>query len=324
MPTALITGITGQDGSYLADLLAEDGYRIIGVAKPGSSTDRIAHLRDRIELRAVDLLDAIEVHDFLESVRPTEVYNLAGHTFVPTSWQRPELLGDVTAVGAARLLDAIEQVDPGIRFYQASSSELFGNAVEEPQSEVTPLNPRNPYGVAKAAAHAATIDARERRGLFAVSGILYNHESPRRGPEYVSRRITTGVARIALGLADTLAIGSLDAERDWGFAGDYVRAMRDMLRADVPSDYVIATGRLHTVRDLCRIAFGCVGRQYEHHVEVDPALVRPPEAVRLVGDASKAERELGWRPSITFEELIAMMVDADIELLRAAGAPPRA
>lgn len=318
-PTAVVTGIAGQDGSYLADLLVEEGYRVVGIVKPTSSTHRIAHLLDRLDLRSLDLLDEHAVYDLIDSVRPREVYNLAGHSFVPTSWQRPELLADVTALGASRLLDAIEQVDRDIRFYQASSSELFGNAREEPQSELTPLNPRNPYGEAKAAAHATTVDARDRRGLFAVAGILYNHESPRRGAEYVSRRISVGAARIALGMAETLQIGSLDAERDWGFAGDYVRAMRAMLWTETPSDYVIATGVLHSVRDMCRIAFERVGLDHERHVQVDPALLREPERVRLVGDAAKAHRDLGWQPHVTFDELIATMVDADVERLRAVG-----
>ena len=314
--TALITGIAGQDGSYLAELLLERGYRVTGIVRPGTSTDRIAEILDRLELRSADLLDEAEMIGLLESVQPDEVYNLAGHSFVPTSWNRRDMAGDVTALGASRFLSAIKQVDPAIRFYQASSSEIFGNAREEPQSERTPPNPRNPYGEAKAAAHLATTNARDGLGLFAVSGILYNHESPRRGLEFVSRKISAGVARIALGRGDTIPMGSLDAERDWGFAGDYVRAMWLMLQQDAPTDYVIATGLPHTVRDMCRIAFERAGLDYERHVSVDPSLVRAPDAVRLVGDSTKARNVLGWQPEVSFDELIAMMVDADIERLQ--------
>jgi GDPmannose 4,6-dehydratase len=311
--TAVITGVAGQDGSYLAELLLAQGYRVVGTLRASTSLARIDHLRDRIELRTADLLDLGEVTALLESVAPGEVYNLAGHSFVPTSWDKPGIARDVTAVGAATLLDAIRRVDPGIRFYQASSSEIFGNAREAPQTERTPPNPRNPYGEAKAAAHLATTRARDEHGLFAVSGILYNHESPRRGPEFVSRKISDGVARVALGKADSISMGSLDAERDWGFAGDYVRAMWLMLAHDTPGDYVVATGRAHTVRDMCRLAFERVGLDYERHVVVDPALVRPPDAVRLIGDASRAQRDLGWQPEVSFPELMAMMVDADLE-----------
>jgi len=317
--TAVITGVAGQDGSYLAELLLERGYRVVGTVRPTSSLARIDHLRDQIELRTIDLLDAGEVTALIEAVGPSEIYNLAGHSFVPTSWNQPGIAQDVTAVGAATLLDAARRVDPGIRFYQASSSEIFGNAHEAPQSERTPPNPRNPYGEAKAAAHLATTRAREESGLFAVCGILYNHESPRRGREFVSRKITDGVARIALGKADTLPMGSLDAERDWGFAGDYVRAMWLMLQQDSPADYVVATGRTHTVRDMCRIAFERVGLDFEQHVVVDQVLVRAPDSVRLVGDASRAQRELGWRPAVSFEALVAMMVDADLERQRGEG-----
>jgi GDPmannose 4,6-dehydratase len=311
--TALITGIAGQDGSYLTDLLLSKGYTVVGVRRPGNpDLSRIAHVLDRVELREADLLDEGHLVALLEDVRPSEVYNLAGHSFVPSSWDRPDLIGDATGVGAARLLEAIRIVDPSIRFYQASSSEIFGNALEVPQTESTPLNPRNPYGAAKAFAHFSTGNAREHHGLFAVSGILFNHESPRRGLEFVTRKITDGAARVSLGLASSLPMGGLDAERDWGFAGDYVRAMWSMLQAPAPADYVVATGVLHTVRDVCRIAFGRVGLDYEAFVAVDPALVRPPEAVKLVGDASKARGELGWAPSISFEGLIEMMVDADV------------
>ena len=315
--TALITGIAGQDGSYLAELLLEHGYRVVGIHREITSLDRIAHLRDRLELHTADLLHETEITDLIESVRPHEVYNLAGHSFVPTSWDRPDLPGNVTGLAATRLLAAIGRIDPKIRFYQASSSEIFGNALEEPQTERTPPNPRNPYGEAKAAAHRATIRAREQQGLFAVSGILYNHESPRRGPEFISRKISDGVARISLGLSDTISLGSLDAQRDWGFAGDYVHAMWLMLQQDSPADYVVSSGVPHTVRDMCQIAFAHAGLDYEHHVTVDPAFVRPPEAVRLIGDSTKAHRELGWQPEVSFERLLAMMVDADIARLQA-------
>ena len=316
--TALITGIAGQDGSYLAELLLEQGYRVAGVRRaPPGPDDRIGHLAGRVEIAAADLLDEASVVHLLESVAPDEVYNLAGHSFVPSSWDRPDLVGDITGLGAARLLEAIRIVSPSIRFYQASSSEIFGNALEVPQTEATPPNPRNPYGAAKAYAHFSTGNAREHHGLFAVSGILYNHESPRRGLEFVTRKVTDGAARISLGLADTLPMGGLDAQRDWGFAGDYVRAMWLMLRAPQPGDYVVATGIAHTVRDVCRIAFARVGLDYEAHVAVDPALVRPPEPVRLLGDPAKARADLDWTPSISFEALIEMMVDADLDRLRA-------
>ena len=317
--TALITGVAGQDGSYLAELLLDQGYRVVGIRRTAAAADdRIAHLAGRIEIVPADLLDEASVVNVLESVTPHEVYNLAGHSFVPSSWDRPDLVGDATGLGAARLLEAIRIVDPSIRFYQASSSEIFGNALEVPQTETTPPNPRNPYGAAKAYAHFSTGNAREHHGLFAVSGILYNHESPRRGLEFVTRKVTDGAARISLGLADTLPMGGLDAQRDWGFAGDYARAMWLMLQAPRPADYVVATGVLHSVRDVCRLAFARVGLDYEAHVAVDPALVRPPEPVRLVGDASKARADLAWAPSVTFEQLIEMMVDADVDRLRAS------
>ena len=314
--TAVITGIAGQDGSYLAELLLEHGYRVVGIVRPETSTERIEPILDRIELRTAGLLDSADITRLIEGVQPDEIYNLAGHSFVPTSWNRPEMAGDVTALGASSLLATIREVDPAIRFYQASSSEIFGNAREEPQSERTPPNPRNPYGEAKAAAHAATIRARNDLGLYAVSGILYNHESPRRGREFVSRKVSDGVARVALGMADGISMGSLDAERDWGFAGDYVRAMWLMLQQDAPGDYVIATGVTHSVRDMCRIAFERAGLDYERHVTVDESLVRPPDQVRLLGDSSKARDGLGWQPEVSFEELIGMMVDADIQRLQ--------
>jgi GDPmannose 4,6-dehydratase len=315
--TGLITGIAGQDGSYLAELLLEHGYRVVGVFRPATSMHRISHIVDSIELRSTDLVDEDEIAGLLESVRPHEVYNLAGHSFVPTSWDRPDLPGNVTGMAASRFLSAIQQVDPEIRFYQASSSEIFGDVREEPQSESTPPNPRNPYGAAKTEAHFATIRARDELGLFAVSGILYNHESPRRGLEFISRKISDGVARIALGLSNAISIGSIDAERDWGFAGDYVRAMWLMLQQDSPRDYVVATGLLHSVRDMCRIAFERAGLDYRRHVTVDPSLVRRPEVVRLVGDSTNARQELGWHPAVSFQQLIEMMVDADIARLQA-------
>jgi GDPmannose 4,6-dehydratase len=318
-PTALVTGIAGQDGSYLAELLLSKGYRVVGVRRPSNpDTSRIAHLLHRLDLLEADLLDESQLVELLRDVAPTEVYNLAGHSFVPSSWDQADLTGEATGLGAIRLLEAIRTADPGIRFYQASSSEIFGNAREAPQSETTPPNPRNPYGAAKAFAHFSTINAREHHGLFAVSGILFNHESPRRGPEFVTRKITSAAARIALGQTDALSIGSLDAQRDWGFAGDYVEAMWRMLQRDEPSDYVVATGTLHSVRDVCEVAFNRVGLAYADFVEVDPAFLRQPEAVPLVGDPAKARSELSWAPSVTFEGLIEMMVDADLDRLRQA------
>jgi GDPmannose 4,6-dehydratase len=316
--TALITGIGGQDGSYLAEHLLDLGYRVVGVRHGDGVPERISHLRDHLTLISLDLLDERRIAEVLAEVRPTEVYNLAGHSFVPSSWERPDLLGEVTGLAAPRLLEAIRATDPAIRFYQASSSEIFGNALETPQSETTPLNPRNPYGAAKAFAHFSTVNAREGMGLFAVSGILYNHESPRRGLEFVTRKVSDGAARISLGLSTSLSMGDLDAQRDWGFAGDYVRAMWLMLQQDTPHDYVISSGVAHTVRDLCRIAFAHVGLDYEEHVIIDPSLVRPPEAFRLIGDPSRARDELGWEPRVSFEQLVEMMVDADLERLGAA------
>ncbi|HYK94618.1 MAG TPA: GDP-mannose 4,6-dehydratase [Candidatus Dormibacteraeota bacterium] len=311
--TALITGIGGQDGSYLAEHLLGQGYRVVGVRRGTAVPERIRHLLDRIELVDVDLLDEADIAAVLGAVRPGEVYNLAGHSFVPTSWDRPDLLGEVTGLAAPRLLEAIRTTDPTIRFYQASSSEIFGNARETPQTETTPLNPRNPYGAAKAFGHFSTVNAREGMGLFAVCGILYNHESPRRGLEFVSRKVSDGVARISLGLADSLQMGSLDAVRDWGFAGDYVRAMCLMLQQETPRDYIISSGVAHTVLDLVRTAFAHVGLDYERYVVIDPNFVRPAETFRLVGDSTRARTELGWRQDVSFEQLIGMMVDADLE-----------
>ena len=313
--TALITGITGQDGSYLAELLLEEGYRVVGMTRRTSTVtiERIAHLMDDVELVQGDLLDQNSIAEALRSVRPGEVYNLAAQSFVPTSWNQPVLTGEFTALGVTRMLEAVRQVDPDIRFYQASSSEMFGKVAEVPQTEVTRLHPRSPYGVAKVYGHWITINYRESYNLFAVSGILFNHESPRRGLEFVTRKITDGVARTKLGLTETLRLGNLDSQRDWGYAADYVRAMWLMLRQDEPDDYVIATGETHSVRDFCEIAFDHAGLSYADHVVSDPALVRPAEVDVLVGDATRARLELGWEPTISFKDLIAMMVDADLE-----------
>jgi GDPmannose 4,6-dehydratase len=313
-PTALITGITGQDGSYLAELLLERGYRVVGMTRRSSTdgNERIAHLADRIELVQGDLLDQASIVSALSDVRPTEVYNLAAQSFVPTSWNQPVLTGEFTGLGVTRMLEAIRQVHPTARFYQASSSEMFGKVREEPQTESTPFHPRSPYGVAKAYGHFLTVNYRESYGMYAASGILFNHESPRRGLEFVSRKVTDGAARIALGLATTLPIGNLDARRDWGYAGDYVLAMWQMLQQPEPGDFVVATGISHSVRDLCQIAFERVGLDYERHVIVDPALYRPAEVDHLRGDASRARSILGWEPTTTFEELVRAMVDADM------------
>jgi GDPmannose 4,6-dehydratase len=312
---ALITGITGQDGSYLAELLLEKGYEVFGMVRRSSSpnTWRIEHLLDRIELRPADLLDQLSLLKLIDEVRPHEIYNLAAMSFVPASWDQPMLTGEFNSQGVTRLLDAMRRVDPSIRVYQASSSEMFGKVRETPQSELTPFHPRSPYGVSKVFAHYITINYRESYDLFAVSGMLFNHESPRRGLEFVTRKVSDGVARIKLGLADELRMGNLDAHRDWGFAGDYVRAMWLMLQQDRADDYVIATGVSHSVRELVEIAFARVGLDWERYVRVDPALLRPAEVDHLLGDASKARRELGWTPSVDFKQLVEMMVDADIE-----------
>ncbi len=312
--TALITGITGQDGSYLAECLLEQGYRVVGMTRRSStdSNERIAHLEGRIELVQGDLLDQASLVAALRDVGPTEVYNLAAQSFVPTSWNQPVLTGEFTGLGVTRMLEAIRQVDGGIRFYQASSSEMFGKVREVPQTESTPFHPRSPYGVAKVYGHFLTVNYRESYGIYAVSGILFNHESPRRGLEFVSRKVTDGAARIALGLATELPMGNLDAERDWGFAGDYVRAMWLMLQQPEPGDYVIATGIAHSVRELCRLAFERVGLDYERHVTLDPRLFRPAEVDHLLGDPTKARTTLGWDTKVTFAELIETMVDADL------------
>jgi GDPmannose 4,6-dehydratase len=318
--TALITGITGQDGSYLAEFLLENDYRVVGVTRRSStdSNERIAHLAGRLELVQGDLLDQASLVAALDETKPAEVYNLAAQSFVPTSWNQPVLTGEFTGLGVTRMLEAIRQVDPSIRFYQASSSEMFGKVREVPQTESTPFHPRSPYGVAKAYAHFLTVNYRESYGMHALSGILFNHESPRRGLEFVSRKVTDGAARIALDLAHELPMGNLDAERDWGFAGDYVRAMWLMLQQPEASDYVVATGQAHSVRELCRIAFERVGLDYERHVTSDPALFRPAEVDHLLGDSTRARTELGWEPTVDFRSLIEMMVDADIARHEAA------
>ena len=314
---ALITGITGQDGSYLAELLLEEGYEVIGMVRRSSTVnfERIFHIQDRLTLVPGDLLDEISLLGLLREHRPSEVYNLAAQSFVQTSWNQPVLTGEVTALGVTRMLDAIRIVDPEIRFYQASSSEMFGKVVETPQRESTPFYPRSPYGVAKVYGHWITVNYRESYGLHASSGICFNHESDRRGLEFVTRKISHGVARIKHGLDEKLHLGNLDAERDWGFAGDYVRAMWKMVQREEPTDYVVATGETHSVREFCEIAFGHAGLDYNDHVVVDPRFMRPAEVDLLVGDASKARDELGWVPAVTFRELVAMMVDADLDLV---------
>jgi GDPmannose 4,6-dehydratase len=318
MKTALITGITGQDGSYLAELLLEQGYRVIGMTRR-SSTDvheRIEHLIDKIEIVSGDVLDQSSVTSIVADFEPDEVYNLAAQSFVPVSWSQPVLTGEFTALGVTRVLEAIRTVNPKIRFYQASSSEMFGKVLESPQNEHTPFYPRSPYGVAKIYGHWITINYRESYDLFAVSGILFNHESPRRGKEFVTRKITDGVARIKLGLTKTLALGNLDAQRDWGYAGDYVRAMWMMLQQDRPEDYVIATGRMHSVRDFVRLAFESVDLDYEDYVVREERFMRPAEVDMLLGNAAKARTQLGWEPQVSFEQLVELMVRADLARLQ--------
>jgi GDPmannose 4,6-dehydratase len=316
-PRALITGVTGQDGSYLAELLLDKGYEVFGVVRRASTenVERIAHLVDRITLVQADLLDQGSLVSALEEARPTEVYNLAAQSFVPTSWNQPVLTAEFTAVGVTRLLEAIRKVDAAIRFYQASSSEMFGKVREVPQNEQTPFYPRSPYGVAKVYGHFITVNYRESYDLYAVSGILFNHESPRRGLEFSTRKITDGAARIKLGLAESLVLGNLDAKRDWGYAGDYVEAMWMMLQREEPEDFVIATGVEHSVRDCVDIAFAHAGLEPDDHVRADPRFLRPAEVDHLVGNASKAREKLGWEPRTSFRELIEMMVDADLERL---------
>jgi len=317
--TALITGITGQDGSYLADLLLEKGYRVIGVVRRSSTTpyERIAHLIDKIELVSADLLDQHSLVEAMAAVEPDEVYNLAAQSFVQTSWKQPVLTGEFTALGVTRMLEAVRKAAPKARFYQASSSEMFGKVVETPQRETTPFYPRSPYGVAKVYGHWITVNYRESYDLYAVSGILFNHESPRRGLEFVTRKVTDGAARISLGLERELRLGNLDSRRDWGFAGDYVDAMWRMLQRDTPDDYVIGTGSTHSVRQLCEAAFGAVGLDYRDHVAQDPQFMRPAEVDLLVADPARAREELGWQPTVSFTELVRMMVEADLERHRA-------
>jgi GDPmannose 4,6-dehydratase len=316
--TALITGITGQDGSYLAEFLLEQGYQVVGMVRRTSTLNfqRIQHIQDKLTLAHGDLLDQTSLVDIIREHRPQEFYNLAAQSFVPTSWKQPVLTGEFTALGVTRVLEAIRMIDPTIRFYQASSSEMFGRVREVPQNEKTPFYPRSPYGVAKVYGHWITVNYRESYDLFACSGILFNHESPRRGLEFVTRKVTHGAAKIKLGLAQELRLGNLDAQRDWGFAGDYVKAMWMMLQQHDPDDYVVATGETHSVRGLCEEAFSYLGLDWQDHVHVDPAFIRPAEVDQLVGDASKARRGLGWERKASFSELIAMMVEADLALLR--------
>ena len=317
MPTALITGITGQDGSYLAEFLLEKGYNVVGMVRRTSTVNfhRIAHIQDKLTLVPGDLLDQISLAHVLEEHKPEEVYNLAAQSFVQTSWSQPVFTGDVTALGVTRLLDAIRLVNPKIRYYQASSSEMFGKVVEVPQKETTPFYPRSPYGVAKVYGHWITINYRESYNMHATSGILFNHESPRRGIEFVTRKITYHAAQIKLGLIDELRLGTLDARRDWGFAGDYVKAMWLMLQQDKPDDFVIATGETYSVEDFLDAAFGCIDLDWRDYVVQDPRFMRPAEVDLLVGDPSKAGKDLGWEPQVTFSELVKMMVDADIKLI---------
>ncbi len=323
MKHALVTGITGQDGSYLAELLLEKGYRVFGMVRRSSTEnfERLTGIRDRIDILQADLLDQPSIMRVLEAAEPEEVYNLAAQSFVPTSWAQPVLTAEFDAVGVTRVLEAIRHVNSKIRFYQASSSEMFGKVREVPQRETTPFYPRSPYGVAKAYGHYITVNYRESYDLFACSGILFNHESPRRGLEFVTRKVSDGVARIQLGLARELRLGNLEARRDWGFAGDYVRAMWLMLQQDEPDDYVVATGENHSVRDLVECAFAHAGLRAADHVIEDPALHRPAEVEQLVGDAGKAHARLGWCPSVSFPDLVAMMVDADIARLEARRRP---
>jgi len=316
---ALITGITGQDGSYLADLLLSKGYEVHGMVRRSSEEkfERIAHLKGKVLLHQGDLLDQFSLAKLLGDLKPDEVYNLAAQSFVPTSWNQPVLTGEFTALGVTKMLEAVRYSAPKARFYQASSSEMFGKVREVPQNENTPFYPRSPYGVAKAYGHFITVNYRESHGLFAVSGILFNHESPRRGLEFVPRKISDGVARIKLGLQHRLAMGNLEAKRDWGYALDYVDAMWRMLQADHAEDYVIATHETHTVREFCETAFARAGLDWKEHVHVDPAFVRPAEVDVLIGDASKAKRKLGWEPTVRFNQLVELMVDADLERLKA-------
>jgi GDPmannose 4,6-dehydratase len=319
---ALITGISGQDGSYLAELLLDKGYEVHAIVRRASSTNywRIEHLLDRIHLHPADLLDQLSLIKAIDAVRPRELYNLAAMSFVPASWDQPMLTGEYNAQGVTRILEAVRQVDTSIRIYQASSSEMYGKVREVPQTELTPFYPRSPYGVSKVYGHYITVNYRESYNLFAVSGILFNHESPRRGLEFVTRKVTDGVARIKLGLADSLSLGNLDAQRDWGFAGDYVRAMWLMLQQPEADDFVIATGESHSVRELVEVAFGHAGLDWQKHVKLDPRFLRPAEVDHLIGDPAKAQRVLGWKPEVDFKGLVTMMVDADIARLQGASA----
>jgi GDPmannose 4,6-dehydratase len=318
MPKALITGITGQDGSYLAEFLLEKGYEVIGLVRRTSTVnfERIGHIQDDLTLVSGDMLDQTSLHNIISDYRPEEVYNLAAQSFVGTSWEQAVFTGEVTALGVTRILDAIRMVDPTIRFYQASSSEMFGKVREVPQSEDTPFYPRSPYGVAKVYGHWITVNYRESYDMHATSGILFNHESPRRGLEFVTRKITDGVARIKLELTDKLALGNLDARRDWGYAKDYVRAMWLMLQQDEPDDYVVATGETHSVEELCEAAFGALDLDWHDYVVQDPRYMRPAEVDLLVGDPRKAQKKLGWEPEVTFRKLVEIMVNADMERLQ--------
>jgi len=315
---ALITGVTGQDGSYLAEFLLEKGYQVYGMVRRSSTEnfDRIAHFKDKIELVQADLLDQLSLIKLMEQTQPDEIYNLAAMSFVPTSWNQPVLTGEFTAIGVTRMLEAVRLVCPKAKFYQASSSEMFGKVREVPQTEKTPFHPRSPYGVAKVYGHHITVNYRESYNLFAVSGILFNHESPRRGKEFVTRKISDGVAQIKLGLTKELRMGNVEARRDWGFAGDYVHAMWLMLQQDTPEDYVVATGKEHSVKEFLELAFSHAGLHWEDHVVTDPELLRPAEVDHLLGDNTKAREKLGWEPAVNFEELVRMMVDADIERVK--------
>jgi GDPmannose 4,6-dehydratase len=321
--TAIITGITGQDGSYLAEFLLDKGYRVVGVVRRSSAPNlwRIEHLLDRVELRPADLLDQLSLVRLVDEVRPDEFYNLAAMSFVPASWDTPLLTGEFNSQGVTRVLEAIRHVKPDTRMYQASSSEMYGKVRAVPQSEETPFHPRSPSGVSKVFGHYITVNYRESYGMFACSGILFNHESPRRGLEFVTRKVTDGVARIKLGLADSLPLGNLDARRDWGFAGDYIKAMWLMLQQDAPDDYVVATGETHPVRELVEIAFGHLGLDWERYVKVDPRFLRPAEVDLLIGDPTKARTQLGWTPDVDFPGLVKMMVDADVARLEKAAVP---
>jgi GDPmannose 4,6-dehydratase len=320
MKRALVTGITGQDGSYLAELLLEKGYDVSGMVRRSSleKSERLSHIRERITIVQADLLDQLSLIKVIEETAPDEVYNLAAQSFVPTSWTQPVLTAEFTAVGVTRMLEAVRLVNPKIKFYQASSSEMFGKVREVPQNEGTPFYPRSPYGVSKVYGHYITVNYRESYGLFAVSGILFNHESPRRGLEFVTRKITNAAARIKYGLQDKVRLGNLEAQRDWGYAGDYVRAMWLMLQQDTAEDFVVASGVAHSVRDVVEAAFGCAGLDWKKHVETDPSLLRPAEVPHLIGDSTKARTKLGWKREVDFEGLVKLMMDADLELAKAA------